>query len=125
VRDKAHQEVAMIRVVTVTLLLLAGSMAAKSMEAASAQQLRDADLIRTGAQAASAAIASIDRAKASTYDPIAVVLQLSKAHRDVGSVKRGEIVWLVQVINRGASDLMPVPECLVWVRARDGAVARL
>jgi hypothetical protein len=116
-----------IRVVAVSLLLLAVPIAAKPEGPGASEQrlLVDTDRIRTEAQAANAAIASIDRAKAPAYDPMGVVLQLSKAHRTVASVKRGDVVWLVQVVNRGASDLVPVPECLVWVRSRDGAVAQL
>jgi hypothetical protein len=117
----------MIRVVSIAFLLLAGSLLAKSGEPVAVQQwlLSDADQIRSEAQAARAAIASLGRTEAPAYYPMGVVLQLSKAHREIGGVSRGDVVWLVQVINRGASDLTPVPEGLVWVRARDGVVARL
>ncbi|MFL6659792.1 MAG: hypothetical protein ACJ8GW_17050 [Massilia sp.] len=52
-------------------------------------------------------------------------MELSKAHVDAGLIRRGEPVWLVSVVNAGASDLVPIPDALVWVRASDGLVVHL
>ena len=88
------------------------------------QFLKKSDLIRTESAANAAAIASTQK-PSGTYQPYGKVLELTRAHADSGKVKRGDWVWLVSIANSGASDINPIPDYLVWVRAKDGVVIPL
>ena len=60
-----------------------------------------------------------------SFQPFGRVLDLSRAHTNVGKIERGQWVWLVSVTNAAESDLNPIPEYLIWVRAKDGVSERL
>jgi hypothetical protein len=118
-----------LRVLAMVILSMSAFAASAADESrisgAALAQIQGAYKVRTEAQAAKAAVESLNREVAPAYSPVGVVLELTKAHRKVGAIDRGDLVWFVEVINRGASDLVPVPEGLMWVRARDGIVVQL
>ena len=86
--------------------------------------LQKSDLIRTESAANAAAVTSTQKPMGS-YRPYGKVLELTRAHADSGKVKRGDWVWLVSIANSGASDINPIPDFLVWVRAKDGVIITL
>ena len=114
----------MVRVLAISLLLAisAPSIAAPKVALAS---LSSTDQVRSETDAKAIAVRSIGAKAGPSYQLYGVVLELSRAHRNMGEIKRGDLVWLISVINAGASDLTPVPEDLIWVRAKDGAVVHL
>lgn len=87
--------------------------------------LKPSDAIQTEADAQAHAVQALRADKGPGFPRYGRVLDLTRAHGKWGQIDRGEFVWLVSVMSAGSSDLNPVPEALVWVRAKDGAVVFL
>ena len=83
--------------------------------------LHTEDKIRDEVTARNAAIARCQiSSKATLY---AAVTSLTKSPVTVQDrLKRGDTIWAVEVRNQAASDLIPIPDGIYWVRAKDGAV---
>jgi hypothetical protein len=115
----------MLRRLTGLLLLISALNCAAAVSDVAIQNLSQSNAVRTESEAQKRAVASLPVSKSASVQLFGKVLELSKSHIDAGPIKRGEWVWLVSVINAAASDLNPVPDGLVWVRAEDGIVVRL
>ena len=114
-----------MRSALVSILLSAVIPALAAPDSTALGALRSSDIVRTEATAKAVAIQALQRDQSPSYSPYAKVLDLTRAHKQWSQINRGEFVWLVSILNAGSSDLNPVPEALVWVRARDGAVVFL
>ena len=114
-----------MRSILVSILLSTVIPALAAPDSAAIAALKSSDVVRTEAAAQAVAIHALQRDQSPSYSPYAKVLDLTRAHSQWNQISRGEFVWLVSILNAGSSDLSPVPEALVWVRARDGAVVFL
>lgn len=120
----------MIRIAAACLLFLVAIplRSAEPTDAATTAALHEAGdsaKVRSKEAASRAAVEFLARPESASFRPMGMVLALSRAHRQIGDIEERDLVWLVAVINRGASDLTPKPEGLFWVRLRDGSVVGL
>jgi hypothetical protein len=112
------------RLVGIILLFLTLDCSAAVSELA-LRNLPQSSVVRSQPEAQKRATNALATAQSASVQLFGKVLELSRAHVEAGPIKRGEWVWLVAVMNAGASDLNPIPEALVWVRAEDAVVVRL
>jgi hypothetical protein len=114
----------------ITIILALSCTHCASLRSTNPNVLQPSDMVRTATDAEKKAVKARISASASV-ETKAMAVVLIRAHMSANEIDRGDWVWLVSVTqvekkSKTADQIThPVPNDLVWVRAKDGWVADL
>lgn len=87
-----------------------------------AKNIVPVDGLRSEEQVREFAVLYAKHRNPSLTSPHVNVIGISRAPSTGGGRFTGEPVWLVEIFNAAVNEIAPMPQELIWIRARDGAV---